>query len=36
LGAEPVAAPIGGVDPYTDAPLATAAVAVFARTPTRS
>jgi hypothetical protein len=35
LGAEPVAGPVAGVDPYTDHPLATAAVAVYARTPTR-
>lgn len=35
LTVEPVAAPVAGIDPYTDAPLATAAVAVFARTPTR-
>jgi hypothetical protein len=33
--AEPVTAPITGTDPYTSHPLATAAVAVFARTPTR-
>jgi hypothetical protein len=35
IGAEPVAGPIAGLDPYTDHPLATAAVAVNARTPTR-
>ncbi|MEV4313003.1 hypothetical protein [Actinocrispum sp. NPDC049592] len=33
--AEPVSGPISGTDPYTDKPLATAAVAVLARTPTR-
>lgn len=33
LAAEPVSAPIGGVDPYTSAPLATAAVSVLVRTP---
>ncbi|WNV82213.1 hypothetical protein [Umezawaea sp. Da 62-37] len=33
--AEPVTAPIAGLDPYTDQPLATAAVTVYARTPTR-
>jgi hypothetical protein len=32
--AEPVTGPISGTDPYTDKPLATAAVAVLARTPT--
>ncbi|MGH2375100.1 MAG: hypothetical protein ACRDIC_16735 [bacterium] len=36
LAIEPVAAPAAGLDPYTDAPLATAAVAVHARTPTRT
>lgn len=33
--AEPVALPIVGTDPYTSAPLATAAVTVTARTPTK-
>ena len=33
--AEPVIGPITGTDPYTDKPLATAAVTVVARTPTR-
>ncbi|CRK55428.1 hypothetical protein [Alloactinosynnema sp. L-07] len=33
LAVEPVAAPVAGIDPYTAAPLATAAVAVRARTP---
>jgi hypothetical protein len=33
LGVEPVTAPIVGLDPYTDQPLATATVAVWARTP---
>jgi hypothetical protein len=33
--AEPVTGPISGTDPYTDKPLATGAVAVLARTPTR-
>jgi hypothetical protein len=32
--AKPVTGPISGTDPYTDKPLATAAVAVLARTPT--
>lgn len=35
LASEPVAAPVAGADPYTRAPLATAACAVYARTPTR-
>lgn len=35
LAARPVAAPVAGIDPYTDAPLATAALAVTARTPLR-
>jgi hypothetical protein len=34
LRGELVAAPVAGIDPYTAAPLATAAVAVYARTPT--
>ncbi|GAA4527450.1 hypothetical protein [Amycolatopsis samaneae] len=33
LRGEPVAAPVAGLDPYTAAPLATAAVTVYARTP---
>jgi hypothetical protein len=33
--AEPVTGPISGTDPYTDKPLATAAVEVLARTPIR-
>jgi hypothetical protein len=33
IAAEPVTAPVAGLDPYTDQPLATAPVAVFARTP---
>ncbi|GAB3873770.1 hypothetical protein GCM10029964_014590 [Kibdelosporangium lantanae] len=33
--AELVTGPIAGIDPYTDKPLATAAVTVLARTPTR-
>lgn len=33
LAAEPVTAPVAGLDPYTDQPLATATVAVLARTP---
>lgn len=35
IAAEPVAGPVAGLDPLTDQPLATAAVAVYARTPTR-
>ncbi|WNV86569.1 hypothetical protein [Umezawaea sp. Da 62-37] len=35
ITAEPVTGPVAGIDPYTDQPLATAAVAVYARTPTR-
>lgn len=35
LGGSPISAPIAGIDPYTDHPLATAAVAVHARTPIR-
>ncbi|MCS7484654.1 hypothetical protein ACFFQW_45185 [Umezawaea endophytica] len=35
ITAEPVAGPVAGLDPHTDQPLATAAVAVYARTPTR-
>ncbi|SDC25770.1 hypothetical protein [Actinokineospora iranica] len=34
LHTEPVSAPLTGDDPYTRAPLATAAIAVHARTPT--
>lgn len=34
-GGEPVTGPLGGIDPHTDRPLATAAVAVRARTTTR-
>ncbi|MFD8494266.1 hypothetical protein [Amycolatopsis sp. NPDC059657] len=33
LRGEPVAAPIAGIDPYTSRPLATAAAAVYVRTP---
>ncbi|SES49068.1 hypothetical protein [Actinokineospora terrae] len=33
LHTEPITAPITGTDPYTGAPLATAALAVHARTP---
>jgi hypothetical protein len=33
ITADPITAPIAGLDPYTDQPLATASVAVFARTP---
>jgi hypothetical protein len=31
IAADPVTAPVGGLDPYTDQPLATASVAVLAR-----
>lgn len=34
IRAEPIAAPLAGIDPHTAAPLATCAAAVFARTPT--
>ncbi|NUT47325.1 MAG: hypothetical protein HOV94_08435 [Saccharothrix sp.] len=34
-GGEPVTGPLAGIDPHTDRPLATAAAAVRARTPTR-
>jgi hypothetical protein len=33
LAADPVTAPVGGIDPYTDQPQATASLAVLARTP---
>lgn len=36
LRGEPVAAPIAGIDPYTAAPLATASLTAYARTPIRS
>ena len=32
VAVDPVTAPFGGLDPYTDQPLATASIAVFART----
>lgn len=35
LTGRPVTGPLAGTDPYTHAPLATAAVAITARTPTR-
>ncbi|WP_158841687.1 hypothetical protein [Saccharothrix deserti] len=35
ISAAPVTGPLGGLDPHTDQPLATAAAAVRARTPTR-
>ncbi|MCU1680120.1 MAG: hypothetical protein JWQ81_859 [Amycolatopsis sp.] len=33
---EPIAAPVEGIDPYTAAPLATASLTVYTRTPTQS
>ena len=36
LSGEPIAAPIAGIDAYTAAPLATASLTVYARTPTQS
>jgi hypothetical protein len=33
LRGEPATAPIGGIDPYTAAPLATASLTVYVRTP---
>lgn len=33
VSADPVSGPLAGTDPYTDAPLATCAAVVYARTP---